>query len=486
MPSTDQPSIPHPPSVSPVQSLGLGDCATALAHGERTSTELVEGALTGIEATQSTLNAFRVICADSARSAAKMADERLQRGERLPLLGVPIAVKDDVDVAGEQTSFGCSGTFPRAHIDSEMVRRLRSAGAIVVGKTNTPELGLYPFTEGKAFGATRNPWSLEHTPGGSSGGSAAAVAAGIVPAAIGSDGAGSVRIPAAWCNLVGVKPQRGRISTWPERESFNGLTCIGPLTRTVADAALMLDVLSGNHPQDLHAPPNAAESYVEATHREPARLRIAISLRHPYSAARVELHPEIRAATLRLGAVLSELGHDVIDADPRYGLMGLTLVARGEAGVYEWVQRVPDPSLLDQRTRMTARLGGVLARSVLPLARRLEPLLQRRVGSIFREADVLITPTSAGPPLPVGATTGLGSRATQQVIAGTCPYAWPWNVLGWPGVSVPAGFTDNGLPIGVQLLGPANSEHMLLSLAAQLEKAERWHEHVAPHATASA
>ncbi len=197
-----------------------------------------------------------VSCVPSAaRAEAAEADRRIAAGERLPLLGVPIAIKDDVDLAEHPTSFGCSGPFAAKAEDCEMVRRLRAAGAVIVGKTNTPEIGLYPFTEGKAFGVTRNPWSLDHTPGGSSGGSAAAVAAHIVPAGLGSDGAGSVRIPAGWCNLVGVKPQRGRISTWPDAESFNGLTCIGPLTRTVADAALMLDVLSGNHPEDLHAPP---------------------------------------------------------------------------------------------------------------------------------------------------------------------------------------------------------------------------------------
>ncbi len=176
----------------------------------------MEQTLARIEATQATLNAFRVVCAERARADAAEADRRIAAGERLPLLGVPIAVKDDVDVAGDPTSFGCPGPFPPKQHDSEMVRRLRDAGAVIVGKTNTPEIGLYPFTEGSAFGTTRNPWSLEHTPGGSSGGSAAAVAAGIVPAATGSDGAGSVRIPASWCNLVGVKPQRGRISTWPD------------------------------------------------------------------------------------------------------------------------------------------------------------------------------------------------------------------------------------------------------------------------------
>jgi amidase len=364
-----------------------------------------------------------------------------------------------------------------------MVRRLRGAGAVIIGKTNTPEVGLYPFTEGQAFGATRNPWSLKHTPGGSSGGSAAAVAAGIVAGAVGSDGAGSVRIPAAWCNLVGLKPQRGRISGWPEAEQFNGLTCLGPLTRTVADAALMLDVLSGQHARDLHKPAPPAASYSDAVDREPGPLRIALCLRHPYSAAPVRLDPEVRAATLRIAGVLGELGHEGVEASPRYGLMGLNLIARGESGMNQWVSsHVRDRSALDRRTRETAALGGVLARSVLPLARRLEPRMRRRIGGLFAEADILVVPTTASPPLPVGAAVGMSSRATARLISGACPFAWPWNVLGWPGISVPAGLTSAGLPIGVQLLGPENSEPLLLSLAAQLERVERWHERSAPHA----
>lgn len=460
----------------------LVECVAALANGRVTSAQLVEQSLAHIDATQPTLNAFRVVRAEAARAEAVEADRRIAAGERLPLLGVPVAVKDDVDLADHPTSFGCSGPFPPKSVDCEMVRCLRDAGAVIVGKTNTPEVGLYPFTEGAAFGATRNPWSLDHTPGGSSGGSAAAVAAGIVPAAVGSDGAGSVRIPAAWCNLVGVKPQRGRISTWPDREAFNGLTCLGPLTRTVADAALMLDVLSGNHPEDIHAPPSPPEPYMQAIAREPRPLRIALSLRHPYSGAPVRLHHEIDTGVRRIGRALVELGHTVTERHPRYGLMGLALIARGESGVHEWVQRVPDRSLLDARTRSTARVGGILSKTVLPFARRLEERFQCRVGSIFHEFDVLIAPTSATAPLPIGRTDGLSSWSTQQVIAGACPYAWAWNVLGWPGVSVPAGLTDEGLPFGVQMLGPGNSEATLLSLAAQLERVERWHERIPPHA----
>jgi amidase len=249
----------------------------------------------------------------------------------------------------------------------------------------------------------------------------------------------------------------------------------------------MLDVLSGSHPGDVDAPPPPSEPYVEAIAREPDPLRVALSVRHPYSAAPVRLHREIEAAVTRIGKVLGELGHHVSVSHPRYGLMGLTLVARGESGVHQWVsESVADRSVLDARTRSTAQIGGVFSKSVLPFARRLETRFQRRIGSIFSRHDVLIAPTSASPPLPVGKTDGLSSWATQRIIAGACPYAWPWNVLGWPGVSVPAGLTEEGLPIGVQLLGPANSEPLLLSLAAQLERVERWPERFAPHAVQTA
>jgi amidase len=482
MSSTDSlPPLPAPDTGASAPS-SLLECVAALDRGDTTSVELVAQALARIDATQSTLNAFRVVCGESAREAATEADRRRGAGERLALLGVPVAIKDDVDLAGESTAFGCAGAFEAKRTDSEVVRRLRHAGAVIVGKTNTPEVGLYPFTETSTFGVTRNPWHLQHTPGGSSGGGAAAVAAGIVHAAVGSDGAGSVRIPAAWCGLVGVKPQRGRISTWPDAEAFNGLTCFGPLTRTVADAALMLDVLSGPHAGDLHTPPPPAESFAAAAARDPGRLRIAISLRAPFSGTRVRLDPEVRSGTQRIGRALRELGHEVIEADPRYGLIGLTLIARGQAGVADWVSRVPDRSLLDERTRGAARVGALFARTVLPLARAAEPLLARRVGAIFEDADIVITPTSATVPLRIGAAEGLSTWATEQLIASSCPYAWPWNVLGWPAVNVPAGVNRDGLPYGVQLLGSANTEGRLLALAAQLEQVERWHERIAPHA----
>jgi amidase len=459
---------------------GLGRQAELLVRGELSSAELLDSTLERIESSQPTLNAFRCVRAEAAREEAAAADRRLAAGEWLPLLGVPIAIKDDMDLAGETTAFGCAGEFEPKRADGEVARRLRAAGAVIVGKTNTPEIGQWPFTEGPAFGVTRNPWSLDHSPGGSSGGSAAAVAAGLLAAAVGSDGAGSVRIPAAWTHLVGLKPQRGRVSTWPEAEAFNGLTAIGPLARTVADAALLLDVLSGNVDGDLHRPPTPAEPFARAAGRDPGRLRIALALNVPYSGAPASLDPEIGAALERTAAALEGLGHDVDVAAVPYGhAPGASLIPRSMIGIAEWAGRAPDRSRLDPRTHHAARLGRAFA-PLLGVSHFAEEVARRRVGRIFRRFDVVLAPTSAKPPLPIGACEGLSSWETDKAIVAACPYTWPWNVLGWPGLNVPAGFTGGGLPIGAQLLGPAHSEPLLLALGAQLEAEQRWHEQRPP------
>ncbi|MEU5579319.1 amidase [Streptomyces huasconensis] len=456
---------------------GLARTARALAEGEVSSRALTERTLARIEAAQPSLNAFKRVRAEAALAEADAADRELAAGGPYPdrpLLGVPLAVKDDMDVAGEPTSFGCRGDFPPKSEDCEAVRRLRAAGAVIVGKTNTCELGQWPFTEGPGFGDTRNPWHTGHTPGGSSGGSAAAVAAGLVPAALGSDGAGSVRIPAAWTHLVGIKPQRGRISTWPWPEAFQGITVNGPLARTVADAALLLDAASGNHPDDPHRPP--AVRAAEAATREPGRLRIALSLRMPFTATPKRLDPAVRQRVVALADRLAALGHDVAEADPRYGQIGLAFVPRATAGIAEWTRHVPDVALLDRRTRETARMGRLLGGPPLRLARRAEALLHRRVGAVFSAYDVVLAPTTATPPPRIGALAALSGWRTDRAMIAACPYAWPWNVLGWPGVNVPAGHVADGLPVGAQLLGPAGSEPLLISLAAQLEADQRWYE----------
>lgn len=452
----------------------LADQAALLANGDATSVELVESALEKAEDVQRLLNPFRVLRGDSALEEARQADKRLAEGERLPLLGVPIVIKDDSDIAGETTPFGCAGEFGVKADDGEAIRRLRAAGAVVIGKTNSPEFGQWPWTESSAFGPTRNPWGTRFSPGGSSGGSAVAVATGVVAAAVGSDGAGSVRIPASWTNLVGIKPQRGRISTWPDAEAFNGITVYGPLARTVGDAALLLDVLTGNHPLDMHKPPAPAEPFAMAATRAPRRLRIAFSTRIPFSLVRASLDPEVRRAVESVAEDLAKLGHEVEEADPAYGLIGLSFVPRSTAGVADWCGRVPDQELLDPRTRANGRLGRLLSGAPLRAARRLEPLFAARVGRVFDRYDVVLAPTTAKAPIPVGAYEGLSGWATDQLMIRACPYAWPWNVLGWPAVNVPAGFVGEGLPVGAQLLGPSCSEALLISLAAQLEPLRGW------------
>ncbi|WP_081690581.1 amidase [Conexibacter woesei] len=464
---------------------GLRRTAELIASGEASSAELVEAALARIDAAQPDLNAFRVVRHEAARAEAAAADQT-PRDARGPLHGVPIAIKDDMDLEGECTAFGCEGTFAAKTADGEAARRLRAAGAVIVGKTTSPEFGQWPITEGPAFGATRNPYNLEHTPGGSSGGSAAAVAAGLVPAALGSDGAGSVRIPAAWTHLVGIKPQRGRISTLPDQEAFEGLTCIGPLARTVADAAFLLDVAAGGAPGDRHTPNRPGVPFARnAETADPGRLRIALSTRIPFSGAPARLNPEVEEHVTRLAGVLEQLGHEVVEDDPRYGLIGATFIPRSMAGLHEWSHRVPDAARLDPRTRHNASLGRWLKGPPLRLARALEAPLRAGIGRIFHRVDVVLAPTTAQPPLPVGAIDGLGGWATDKVIVGACPYAWPWNVLGWPGVNVPAGLTRDGLPVGAQLLGPQASEPRLIALAAQLEAHERWQDTRPPYAAAA-
>lgn len=445
---------------------GLAGQARSLAAGDVSSAELTAAALDRIEHTQPTINAFRRVRARAAAKEAAEADRRLAAGERAPLLGVPVAIKDDTDIAGLPTAFGCAGDFPVAAQDAELVTRLKNAGAVIVGKTNTPELGQWPFTEGLAFGVTRNPWHEDYSPGGSSGGSAAAVAAGLVAAATGSDGAGSVRIPAAWNGLVGIKPQRYRIPTAPEPELFHGLTGHGPLARTVSDAALLLDVLAGT-----------GDTYQSAALARPRRLRVGLSVRAAFSLFPSRLDARVRAAVTRLAGLLLRLGHDVVPMEPPYGLLGLDFLPRSLGGVYDWTRRAPDPAALDERTQGNVRTGKWL-RPLVPLARRAESLGHRRVGRVFRGADavdVVLAPTTATLPPRAGYMNTLSNVDTDREMIAQCPYTWPWNVLGWPAMNIPAGLTEEGLPLGAQLLGPAHSEELLISLAAELEDHERWY-----------
>ncbi|NLG55561.1 MAG: amidase [Rhodococcus sp.] len=453
---------------------GLAQQAEAVRSGLTTAEALTQAAITAIEDSQETLNAFRVVRADEALAEARRLDADAQLSE-LPLAGVPIAVKDDVDVAGESTPFGCAGDFPVVARDSEVVRRLRAAGAIIVGKTNAPEFGQWPFTVSSAYGYTRNPWNRAMTVGGSSGGSAAAVSAGLVPAALASDGGGSIRIPASWTNLVGIKPQRGRVSTWPEAESYHGLTVYGPLARTVADAALLLDAVSGSHVGDLHQPNPV--NCLDAVGSDPGKLRIGVALAPPFFMPSSTLHDEVRAGVDRVVAALREIGHVVTVREISYGpLVGMSFFARAMAEVSDRLGSVPDPALADPRTLRNARSGRMVKGFPLTAIKAAEGLIRRQVGMVFGQCDIVLTPTTAVPPPTVDCVDGLGGWETDRFVTAACPYTFPWNVVGWPAVAVPAGFTPSGLPVGAQLLGQENSEPLLVAVASQLESVLGWEE----------
>ena len=405
--------------------------------------------------------------ADSARQEAAAAQARLDASERLPLLGVPIAIKDDIDVAGEVTTYGSSAYGPAATQDAEVVRRLRAAGAVIVGKTAVPELMIWPFTETISFGATRNPWNTGYAPGGSSGGSGAAVAAGLAAMAVGSDGMGSIRIPSTWCGLFGVKPQRDRVPLAPHDGAWCGLSVNGPMARTVEDAALFLDVTS-----TLPAPEGG---FVAAAARPPGRLRVALSTKVP-PPPMARVGKAQRAAVDEAGALLRELGHHVIARDPDYPPSAVYAHAlpRYFRGVHDDVRALPRPERLEARTRNFARIGGLFSDRRLAAIRTAESELAGRIRSIFDEVDVVITPGTATGPSRIGAYRRLGAVSTLALVAARVPFQAMFNVTGQPAAVVPWGLDGDGVPVSIQLVGRPFDEATLLSLGAQIESARPW------------
>ncbi len=451
---------------------GIRRQAELIASGEVSARELVELYLRRIERYEPSLNAFRVVLGERALMEADQADARRSAGGERPLLGVPVAVKDDIDVAGELTPYGTNAVDEPARADAEVVRRLREAGAIVIGKTNVPEMTLWPFTETATYGATRNPWAPQRAPGGSSGGSAAAVAAGLVGAALGSDGAGSIRIPAAWCGLFGLKPQRDRVSVAPRRRPWHGLSVNGVLTREVADTALFLDVVAGA--AEGEADPPAVGSFAAAVASAPTRLRVAVSRRVPFGVV-ARLDGDAARALDETVELLRALGHEVSERDPDYGFDTIPAVlVRYLRGTHDDVAALAHPERLERRTRGVARLGGLIPPALLERSLAGEEALRRRLNEVLVEHDVLLTPATASPPPRIGQLQGRGALWTLNAVAGMVPYNGVWNVTGQPAASVPAGVGADGLPRAVQLVGRPHDEAALLALAAQLESARPW------------
>ncbi len=450
---------------------GLARQADLVAAGDVSARELVDAVLERIERIDPVLNAYRVVFAERARLEADQADARRRSGGERPLLGVPVAIKDDTDVAGEVTTMGTDAHGPPAAADAEVVRRLREAGAIVVGKTQVPELTILPFTETGTFGKTRNPWDLQRTPGGSSGGSGAAVAAGLAGAALGSDGAGSIRIPAGCCGLFGLKPQRDRIPMAPIREGWHGLSVLGPLTRTVEDSARFYDAVKDGGP-----------SFVEAAARPPGRLRIAVSTKVPPPIA-VKVSAEQRGAVEETAQLLRSLGHDVVERDPDYGTAFLGVLARYLRGISDAAAAMPHPERLARRTRGYVQLGRMVPAPLLARARAAEAGDRERLNRIFADGfDVLLTPVFTREQLRIGEYEGRGAQWTLNGTGRWVPHLGIFNHTGQPAAAVPAGFTPGGLPLSVQLAGRPDDEPTLLSLAAQIEAERPWADRRPPHA----
>jgi amidase len=455
------------------------ELAALVRAGELTARELVEQCLRRIDELEPAINAFTYVAHEQALEVAAA----IEPGDPRPFAGVPIAIKDNRPVAGMPITMGSDlfGNLVARH-DAYLVRRLREAGFVIVGKTVLPEMGILPTSEPRRFGAAHNAWALDRTTGGSSGGAAAAVAAGMVPIAHGNDGGGSIRIPAACCGLVGLKAARGRISQGPDvGQSF--LTIDGVLTRTVADTAAVLDILAGYELGDATWAPSPATSFERAAAVEPPRLSVAVALDPPLES--VPLDPLCEQAVRDTAALLSSLGHEVEEITPpwkKYDLLhdfnrmfgpmvSLTTLIGGKIAGREVTEDDVEPLTwaLWEYARAQDALTFVSAQT------RVEATARKLV-AFFDPYDIVITPTLAQRPVRIGELHGRGPdpwdhyRRSGQFT----PYTGTFNLLGLPAVSLPLYHGDDGLPTGVQLVGRPAREDQLLALSTQLESALPW------------
>ena len=458
------------------------ELASMVRTGEVSSRELVEISLARIEELNPQLNAFVDVDGERALAAA----DEVQPGDERPFAGVPIAIKNNRPVNGLRLTYGCSlmKDFV-ADYDHNVTRRLRDAGFVIVGSTTLPEYGILPVSEARLFGPTRNPWDLERTPGGSSGGSAAAVASGMVPVAHGNDGGGSIRIPAACCGLVGLKPSRGRISAAPELGD-SSLGIDGVLTRTVADTAAILDVLEGYETGDATWAPPPGEPFAQSAAGAPGRLRIAATTLAPIAEAVVD--PMAAQAVTDAAELLRSLGHEVVEVEPPWRVEGLqelfgvvfsnhialsiaysgAVAGRGVGGISSEDMEPMSWAIFSMIQKLGALQG--MAATVQLQAH------SRRLVSFLEPYDALLTPALAERPLPLGT---LDTAAPEPMSTFTrsglfTPFTPIFNASGQPGISLPLFHGEDGLPLGVQLVGRPAGEGALLALAAQLEAARPW------------
>ena len=453
--------------------------------GEVTSRELTEASLARIEQVNPSLNHWTLVDAENALTAA----DAIEPGDPRPFAGVPLAIKDlFAPVAGLRMSQGSDllGEFTPDY-DYALVRRFREAGFVLVGKTQTPEFGILPVTEPRRFGPARNPWDPERTTGGSSGGSAGAVASGAVPVAHASDGGGSIRIPAACCGLVGLKPQRGRISRAPDLGD-HFLSTDGALARTTADAAALLDVMAGPEPGDATWAPPPTEPFAERARREPGRLRVAMTVEPPIDA---EVDPACARAVSEAGDLLVSLGHEVEEATPPWADQSMLQVFSAVFGASVSVAvayaamvggREPSEESVEALTwHMFSRCLELNSVGYLFALAQLQRYARELI-AWMSSYDVLLTPALAERPVPIGEidSTADDPEATFARSGRFTPFTAAFNATGQPAISLPLFQGDDGLPLGVQLVGQPAGEGALLALAAQLERARPWADRRAP------
>jgi amidase len=465
--------------MSDLHDLSALEQAAAIRTGETSSTELVEHYAQRIGKLDGDIGAFVTLTLETAREQAAAADRAVAGKESLPSLhGVPIAIKDLNFVEGVPSKLGSKAYEDFVSPFSDfVVDKLRAAGTISLGKTNTPEFGLPCYTETDVAPPARTPWDLSRSAGGSSGGSAAATAAGLVPWAQGSDGGGSVRIPSSVCGLFGIKVSRGRISRGPLQGDVTGLSWDGPLARTVRDAAAMLDAMAGPMPGDPHwaaPPPHSFLSYAD---RPPGRLRIARSCDPKVPGAVV--HPHVMEAYDAASELLSSLGHDVVDIEAPYDAEQLlppfkVLWSTSASGVPVAPER---EELLLPLTRWLRELGNKATANDFTSAMSTLQAATRMGIAATAEYDALLTPTVALPPVPVGYFRETGDPAQEfERMTQFTPWTAVFNMTGQPAVNVPLHWSPDGLPIGVMLVGRPADEATLISLSAQLEEARPWRE----------
>jgi amidase len=447
--------------------------------GELSARELVQSSLERIEELDPQINAFVQVDGERALAAA----DEIAPGDRRPFAGVPVAIKNNRAVSGLKLTYGCSLMADYvADYDHNVTRRLRDAGFVIVGTTTLPEYGILPTSEARLFGPTHNPWDPRRTPGGSSGGSAAAVAAGMVPVAHGNDGGGSIRIPAACCGLVGLKPSRGRISSAPELGD-SSLATDGMLTRTVADTAAILDVLAGYEVGDATWAPPPSEPFADSAAAAPGRLRIVASTLAPLPDAVVD--PMCARAVSEAAEILRALGHDVEEVDPPWRQDGVSEIFGAVFSshialsvAYSGMIAGRDPEAQDMEPMSWAIFSMVSKMNAiqgLGAAAQLQAF-SRRLVSFLEPYDALLTPALAERPLPLGTldTAAPNPMSTFTRSGLFTPFTPTFNATGQPGISLPLFEGEDGLPLGVQIVGRPTGEAGLLALAAQLEAARPW------------